>query len=124
MPIIRVKEYYSGRLTGERKITPGDYQEGDPLLFGIEDVLIEKKVAIRIDEPLPVVTQEQEPVPDDEPDETEPEFVDLEYGINDPKNAHDWRVEPEHKPVTHEEALKQFEVEREKVTQRASKRKK
>jgi hypothetical protein len=53
--MIRLLEYYSGRLTNERLIAPGDYEDDDPALFGLRDRLLEMRAAVvlTVDAPAP-----------------------------------------------------------------------
>lgn len=43
--MIQVLMNYGGRLTEEKRIEPGVYDEGDPALFGLDDYLVKMGVA-------------------------------------------------------------------------------
>jgi hypothetical protein len=50
---IRVLENYGGSQTNERRILPGEYEVGDPALFGLEDYLVNnQRKAVYVEVPV------------------------------------------------------------------------
>lgn len=59
---IQVLHNYGGRLTQERRILPGVYEENDPRIFGLAHHLVQNGHAIAISAPLmPAVQPEGSP---------------------------------------------------------------
>jgi len=69
MATINVLHNYGGRLTGEKRIEPGIYQDHDDALFGLAAYLVVNGHAVMVDGELP--PPEVIDVPEDEEEELE-----------------------------------------------------
>lgn len=77
MEILELLREFRGRLTKERAIAPGVYEETDDRLFGLAHYLVDEGFARwvkSVPDTAPVVTEEAEPLAVD----VKPETVDLE----------------------------------------------